>query len=264
MKTNTIKSSFKFLAFLGFLGLFVTSCSSDDEGVTLANAPEIISFEFGEGASHTTDQVGYKGTDLHVEAEINAEAVVSSITLSIHSHDLPLGDDEVDWDFTQTFEDADYQVINPEFHEHVDIPENIPAGEYHIELLVIDELGNSTEIDGHLEVLEHPIALSDIHIDSTVVRGDDFHVEFFINAENGINNIELDIHAHDLPIGDGEVEWDYEEEFQEGYHLEEAIEFHKHIVVPSTAPAGEYHIIITVEDEAGFTKEYETHIDVTA
>src|SRR5690606_4534134 len=129
--------------------------------------------------------------------EVNAEATVSSITLSIHAHDLTPGDGEVVWDFEQVFTDSKYLVINPTFHEHIDIPANIPAGEYHIELTVTDEHGNSTEVEGHIQVLD-PISLSDISIDSTVIRGDDFHVEFMINAINGIHNITVDVHAHGI------------------------------------------------------------------
>ncbi|WP_230080299.1 DUF4625 domain-containing protein [Winogradskyella marina] len=263
-KTNLMKSNFKFLAFIAFFGILLNSCSSDDDNVSPSlNAPEITGFEYGEGSAHSTEQVAYKGSDIHLEADIYAEAVVSSITLSIHAHDLPLADGEVEWDFFQEFSGSNYQVINPTFHEHVEVPTDIPAGEYHIELVVIDELGNSTEIDGHLEILDY-VTISDDHIDTEAVRGTDFHAEFVINALNGIHNITVDIHAHDLPVGAGEVEWDEEIVFSEGYHGLTEVEFHEHIDVPVTAPEGEYHMVFTVEDEDGNTKEHHAHIDVTA
>ncbi|MCL7764115.1 DUF4625 domain-containing protein [Polaribacter sp. Z014] len=261
MKTKMMKSSIKFLAIIAFVGITLQSCSSDDN-IDL-NAPIISGFEYGEGSEHTTDQVAYKGSDIHLEAEIMAEAVVSSITLSIHSHDLVAGDDEVEWEFEQVFTDTNYLVINPTFHEHVDVPTNIPAGEYHVELLVVDELGNSTEVDGYIQILD-VITLSEISIDTTVARGDDFHAEFKIDAVNGIHSISVDAHAHGLTVGAGEVEWDFEQEFSGSYHEQTSVEFHEHIDVPATAPVGEYHIIFTVKDEDGNTKEYETHIDITA
>ncbi len=257
-----MKSNFKFLAIVAFVGILLQSCNNDDDGPA-PNAPVISNFEYGEGSSHSTGQVAYKGSDIHLEAEISAEAVVKSITLSIHAHDLTPGDGEVDWDFEKVYTDSKYLVINPTLHEHVDVPANIPAGEYHIELKVTDELGNSTEVEGHIHVLD-PITLSDISISETVVRGDDFHAEFIINAVNGIHNITVDIHAHGVTPGEGETEWHYEEIFSEGFHDLTEAEFHKHIDVPTTAPAGEYHINITIEDEDGNIKEYETHIDVTA
>ena len=263
MKTNTLKSNFKFLAIVTFLGLFLQSCSSDDDGATNAAAPVITDFEFGEGSDHSTEPFAYKGSDLHLEAAINAEGIVSSISIDIHAHDLVVGEGEVEWEYELTWTDASYLVINPTFHEHIDIPSNIPAGEYHILLTVTDELGNSTEVEGHLDILD-PIAISDFDMDETVARGSDFHVEYMIAAVNGIHNISVDIHAHGLAIGDGEVEWDYEEVFEDGFHEETEAEFHKHIDVPATAPAGEYHVTFTIEDEDGNIFEYADHIDVTA
>ncbi|GAB7256870.1 DUF4625 domain-containing protein [uncultured Polaribacter sp.] len=256
-----MKTNFKFLAIIAFVGITLQSCSSEEE-IELS-APVISNFEFGEGSDHTTEQVAYKGSDIHLEADITAEAVVSSITLHIHGHDLAVGDNEVEWEFEQVYTDAKYLVINPTFHEHVDIPANIPAGEYHVELVVTDELGNTTEVEGHVDVLD-PITLSEMSVDTTVQRGKDLHAEFMIDAVNGIHSISVDIHAHDLAVGDGEVEWDFEKEYLGDYHEKTSVEFHEHIDVPATAPAGEYHIMFTVEDEDGNTKEYETHIDVTA
>jgi len=260
MKTNSMKSNFKLLTIVAFLATFLYSCDSDDP---VLNAPIISNFEFGEGSDHSTDPIAYKGADIHLEAEINAEATVSSITVFVHAHDLDPGEGEVDWEFEQVYTKASYLVINPIFHEHIDVPNNIPAGEYHIELVVTDELGNTTEVEGHIDILD-PITLSEISIDDTVERGDDFHVEFKIDAVNGIHSISIDVHAHDLTVGAGEEEWDYKEEILGDYHEKTSAEFHEHFDVPSTAPAGEYHLMFTVEDEDGNTKEYETHIDVTA
>lgn len=256
-----MKTNFRFLAIIAFLGSLLLSCSNDDEPTL--KAPTISNFEYGEGgSSHSTDQVGYKGSDIHLEAEIYAEATVSSISIEIHAHDLTPGDAEVEWDFEQTFTDSKYLVINPTFHEHFNIPDNIPAGEYHVALTVTDELGNSTETEGSIQILD-AVTLTDVAIDPTVVRGTDFHAEFMIYAVHSIHSITVDVHAHEITRGEGETEWDYEQEFHEGYHGETEVEFHEHIDVPATAPAGEYHIIFTVEDEAGNTTAYQAHLEVT-
>ncbi|MDO6803070.1 DUF4625 domain-containing protein [Wenyingzhuangia sp. 1_MG-2023] len=258
MKTITVKPNFKFLAMAALMAFSLQSCSEDDDSV--ANAPVISGFEYGIHGEE--EHVAYKGSDLHLEAEINAEATVKSITVSIHAHDLEVGEGEEEWDFEQVFTDASYLVINPTFHEHIDIPANAPAGEYHVELVVTDELGNSTEVEGHIDILD-PVTISDFDIDETVVRGNDIHVEFMIAAVNGIHNITVDIHAHGLTVGEGEEELDLELEFEEGYHEQTDVEFHEHIDIPATAPAGEYHVTFTVEDEDGNTAEYETHLDIT-
>ncbi len=257
-----MKTNLKPLAIVAFLGILLHSCSSDDGGTPPVAAPVISNFEYGEGSSHSEDQVAYKGSDVHLEAEIIAEASVSSISLAIHAHDLEIGEGEVEWDFEQTYTNAEYLVINPTFHEHVDIPSNIPTGEYHVVLTVTDGLGNSTEAEGHIQILD-PITLSEISVSESVVRGADFHIEFIISAVNGIHQITVDVHGHDLTVDEGEVEWDFENIYSEGYHELTEAEFHEHIDVPATAPAGEYHILFTIEDENGNTLEYETHIEVT-
>ena len=241
------------------LGLALFSCQEDPE---LA-APVISRFMFGEGSTHGTDATAYRGSDLHLEAEIMADAMVSSIILTIHGHDLEVGDGEEEWDFSRTYTDSKYLVRNPSFHEHVDIPANAPTGEYHLTLEVIDEAGNRSEVEGHLEVLS-PIAVSGFEMDEDVARGDDFHVEFMINAIHGIHQITVDVHAHGLTPGDGEVEWDFEQVYEEGYHGMSEVEFHEHIDVPATAPAGEYHVMFIIEDEEGNLHEFDSHIDVNA
>ncbi|MBL3658613.1 DUF4625 domain-containing protein [Fulvivirga sediminis] len=245
------------------------ACSDDDDDTPSLPAPTITDFEYGKGSSHSTGQVGYKGSNLHTEAKIVAEASVKSITLTIHGHDLKIADGEVEWDFEKVFTDEKYLVKNPTFHEHIAIPANIPSGEYHITLLVTDQAGKTTESEGHLEIMEgetdtEEISYSDISIDETVVRGKDLHTEFFIDAHHGIHHIIVNIHGHDLTVGEGEEEWHFEQEFEEGYHGETEVEFHEHIDVPATAPVGEYHATFIIEDEEGHKLEFESHIEVAA
>lgn len=243
------------------LGFALFSCQ-DDEDVNF-NAPVISGFQFGEGGTHSTDGTAYRGSDLHLEAEILAEATVASITLTIHGQDLVVGEGEEEWDFSETYTDEKYLVKNPTFHEHVDIPANAPAGEYHITLEVTDLAGNTSEVEGHLELLS-AVTINEFSMDETVARGTDFHVEFMINAIHGIHQISVDIHAHGITPRAGEVEWDFEEIYEEGYHGLTEAEFHEHIDVPANAPAGEYHITFSIEDEEGNIQEFESHIDVIA
>ncbi|HYF68275.1 MAG TPA: DUF4625 domain-containing protein [Ohtaekwangia sp.] len=239
----------------------LASCSDDDDDPA-PGAPVISNFEFGEGGTHNTDGKAYKRSDIHLEAEILAEVAVRSITVNIHGHDVTPGEGEVEWDLEQEFTDADYQVKNPTFHEHIDIPANIPAGEYHITLTVTDENGKSAEVEGHLEIVD-AITVSDVSIEQSVTRGDHFDMQFMVSSLHGIQHIVVDIHADGITPGEGEAEWHFAEEFEEGYHGETQVEFHEHIDVPATAPDGEYHIVITIEDEKGIEMKFETHVDVT-
>lgn len=240
---------------------FLVSCSEDDEPTL--EAPVISNFAFGEGSDHSTEPVAYKGSDLHMEADIVASANIASISVEIHGHDLTPAEGEEEWDFEQTFTDEKYRVRNATLHEHIDIPANIAAGEYHITLTVTDEAGNSTETEGDLEILD-VIAYSDFSMDETVARGSDVHAEFMINAIHGVHHVMVDIHGHDIVVGEGEVEWHYENAFEEGYHGETEVEFHEHIDIPATAPAGEYHATFTIEDEEGNVQEFEADFVVTA
>ncbi|CAZ96468.1 Conserved hypothetical lipoprotein [Zobellia galactanivorans] len=267
MKYNTqnkskMKANFKLSIFFASLILFFSACSSDDENPSVT-APVISDFEYGAGSEHSTDRVAYKGSDIHLEAAITAEAVVKSISVDIHSDDVTPAEGEVEWHFEQSYTDATYLVKNPTFHEHIDVPSDIPAGEYHIVLTVTDEMGNSTETEAHLQILD-VIAVSDFSMDESVVRGEDFHVEFQISAIHGIHELMVDVHAHGLTVGEGEVEWDGEFNYGEKYHEATEAEFHEHIDVPVSAPVGEYHIKFTITDEEGNTFDYEAHIDVVA
>lgn len=117
----------KHIFLITLLGLVLFSCQ-DDEDQTF-NAPVISDFEFGEGSSHSSEPVAYRGGDLHMEANIQAEVNVTSITVTIHGHDLEVGEGETEWDFSQTYTDDKYMVKNPTFHEHIDIPATAPVGE---------------------------------------------------------------------------------------------------------------------------------------
>lgn len=258
-----MKINFKHLALFILAGITLSSCSDDDNELIVEEAPLISNFEFGQGSTHGDGHVAYTGSDIHMEADIVADAGVRSIAVEIHAHDLEVGDDEEEWDFEQIWDDAEYHAINPTFHEHIEVPANAPAGEYHITLTVTDVKGNSTEVEGHIDVMK-PVSVSAISIDDSVKRGDDFHAEFEIDAVHGVHHVIVDIHAHGLAVGEGEAEWHFDQEFEEGLHGKTSVEFHEHIDVPATAPVGEYHMLITIEDEEGNTTKINTHIDVTA
>ena len=262
LKLDLMKTNFKFLILLSTFGFLLHSCSSDDDAIQDIMNPVISNFEFGQGASHTADRVAYKGSDVHLEAEISASSEIQRIELTIHAHELELENGQENWEFSKEFTDEKYQVLNPTFHEHIDIPTNIPSGEYHIEFTVTDVNGETASVEGHLQILS-PISLSAFSIDQTAVKGSDFHAEFLVEAIFGIHAITVDIHSHGLTPGDGETNWSFKETFEEGYHELNEVEFHEHIDVPANVTAGEYHMVFSVEDERGNIQSYDTHIDIT-
>lgn len=118
-----------------------TSCDNDDDNSV--NAPVISDVEIGIGNS----LIGYPGTDLHLEAEVEAEGKISTITVEMHKED---GTDE---EYEQTWTEFE-GLLNVHFHEHFDIPATATTGEYHFHLVVTDMEGNQTEYEADLDVQE--------------------------------------------------------------------------------------------------------------
>jgi hypothetical protein len=166
--TNAMKTLFKSLLLFALAAFVLQSCSDDDDDIVVG-APVISNFEVGgahdehgeedhdeehEDDDHGDEGVVHKGEGMHVGADILAQVRVSSITLEIHGHDLVAATGEVEWDFEQVYTDPKYLVLNPEFHEDIMVPGNIPSGEYHVKLTVTDEAGNSTVAEVDVDIVD--------------------------------------------------------------------------------------------------------------
>jgi len=138
---NTMIRKTSILMAMALMSVF-TACESEDE----VNKPVISDLEIGIGDSH----VGYIGSDLHIEAEVVAEAYINQIVVEIHAED---GSDQ---EIEATYDYSEQNLKNTTFHEHVDIPSTFTSGEYHFHLIVTDKEGNSIseEADIELEELE--------------------------------------------------------------------------------------------------------------
>ena len=165
---TAMKTILKPLFFFALAVFALQSCSDEDDDV-MVSAPVISNFEIGgahdedhegDDHDHEGEAIAHKGESMHVEADILAQVRVSSITLEIHSDEVQAGAGEVEWDFDQVYTDAKYLVLNPEFHEDIQIPANIPSGEYHVTLTVVDERGNSTSAEGHIDIMDEEEPMS--------------------------------------------------------------------------------------------------------
>lgn len=143
MKTNIMKSNFKFLVIVIFLGFYLHSCSSDDD-IESYEAPVISDMEVGTGNSH----IGYVGSNLHVEAEVVAEGIISTIDVEIHMEDESNG-----WVYEYTYDEFS-GLLNTTFHKHIDIPDGITTGEYHFHFTITDMQGNQTTVEEDIEIEE--------------------------------------------------------------------------------------------------------------
>jgi uncharacterized membrane protein len=133
-------SGILFLTSLSILAL--SSCEKDE---SLPEKPVITITEVG---SHDMPEGKViAGEELHLEAEIVAEGSIARIDVEIHQEES--GGFEIE----KSYVDGKYiGVKNVEFHEHIDIPDEAPAGAYHLHLTVTDKEGQSTTAEAELTV----------------------------------------------------------------------------------------------------------------
>lgn len=140
MKTRNIR--FFFLLSTLLFG-FLSSCKKDNEEIPALAKPQISALEIGSGNNKTVQA----GSDLHLEGDILAEALISKIEIEVHQE----GGGQ--YKFTKAYTDGKYiGVKNATFHEHIDVPANAPAGAYHFHFTVTDKAGNTTTIESPLTI----------------------------------------------------------------------------------------------------------------
>ena len=141
---NLKKVAFKSLPLMFAIAVLVsvTSCSKDDEEEVVLSAPTISNLEVGIDDSH----VGYVGDDLHLEAVVVAEGKIDVIEVELHAED---GDDEIHVVYTEFA-----GLKNMTFHEHVEIPDSVEVGDYHMHFIVKDQQGKVSEVDAEVLLAE--------------------------------------------------------------------------------------------------------------
>ena len=136
MKKNTII----LIAAALVLAFVSVSCKKD----TPVAKPQITLTEVG----HENSFEAMRGDDMHLEADITAEGVIKAIHVELH---LEEGDYEIEKSYT---EGKYIGVRNTQFHEHIDIPADAPAGEYHLHFTVSDREGQTSLAEAHIHVIE--------------------------------------------------------------------------------------------------------------
>ncbi|KKO91209.1 hypothetical protein AAW12_11885 [Sphingobacterium sp. Ag1] len=140
MKTRNIR--FFFLLSTILFG-FLSSCKKDNEEIPALAKPQISALEIGSGNNKTVQA----GSDLHLEGDILAEALIAKIEIEVHQE----GGGQ--YKFTKAYTDGKYiGVKNATFHEHIDVPADAPAGAYHFHFTVTDKAGNTTTIESPLTI----------------------------------------------------------------------------------------------------------------
>jgi hypothetical protein len=137
----------KLISFVLVLALAFQSCKKDEDDEN--NPPVISNFELG----YEDSGEAFLGADLHIEAEIVAEAKIDRIQLTIHpegEHDKSVAHEE-EWEVDTTYTKFN-GLKNTEFHEHLEVPFEAEEGHYHFHFAVIDMDGNTKEIERELHV----------------------------------------------------------------------------------------------------------------
>ncbi len=151
-----MKHQIKLSLFAAVMAFTLTSCEKDPA------APVISDVEIGMNNSKTA----VIGSDLHIDASILAEAKIARIILVIHPEGegahapaqkmMAVMNVENHWEVDSTYTGKYADVKNIQFHEDLEIPDNIAAGAYHFELLVVDMLGQTNEYETEITLLAKP------------------------------------------------------------------------------------------------------------
>lgn len=250
-----MEKSYSFAAAL-LLGLFTLVFTSCDKDKVDTPKPVIKLEEVGAKNSKTVKA----GSDLHLEAEIAAEALIAKIEVVISSSKD--GKKLVNEVFTKS---KYINVKNTTFHEHIDIPETIEAGDYKLSFVVTDKLGQSTTAESDITVLAKDAGAPEIVIEEvgsknskTAVAGGEMHLEAAIKAVNKIAEIEVEIH-------NSAANYEKVYTFTGDYVGKTEVSFHEHLEIPVDAPAGEYHLHFIVKDASGKTTAVEVEgVNITS
>ena len=134
--------NFKTTLFYVAIGSMValSSCKDDEPEATPAK-PTISNLEVGEGNS----KEAIVGADLHLDAEIVAPGKIDKIKVDLHPESGTGEDIEAEY--------TEYAgLLNADFHKDLDIPSTVDTGEYHLDLTVIDQRGQSTSVEADVMI----------------------------------------------------------------------------------------------------------------
>lgn len=140
-----------FALLLAVVAIFI---SCDDK----VNPPVISDVEIGRDNSKKANA----GGDLHIDANIIAEAKIAKIILTIHSEEerqhaapaMKVGSALThEWEVDSTYTGKYSGVKNTNFHEDIKVPDHAATGHYHLQLTVIDMEGNSAKFEEEIEIL---------------------------------------------------------------------------------------------------------------
>ena len=154
---STMKKMIETLAMLLLVPFVMSSCEKDDTDTT--TPPEIYEFTAGTHPPNVNDTIVHE-TGAEIILDFSARSVndgrLDAYHIEIHDHpesgnpadEYKIIDERFD-------DDPNFKGLrNASVHKHLAIPGDAPLGEYHVEVIVIDEYGNSTMVDKLLYLVE--------------------------------------------------------------------------------------------------------------
>lgn len=196
------------LVAVALIVLIFSSCSNE-ETISL---PEIILTELG----YENSGIAYAGSDLHIEAEVVAEARISTITVQIHLEDegeksveSVLHEDE--WEVDTTYTEFS-GLKNTTFHKHLEIPSNAEATTYHFHFIVTDEEGQQSLVEEELEI-QYPsdsvspeINVSEVPTSGQIFNsGETIRISGSVSDDQALGGLYIGLVRVDQSLGDDEV-----------------------------------------------------------
>lgn len=254
------------VALLLSLCMFTFSSCDDDDEKDGTGKPVINLSEVGEKNSQT----GVVGNDLHLEGEITAENLVKRIDIEIHQEDG--GDFKIEKSFT---EGKYIGVKNVLFHEHIDIPSDAPAGNYHLHFTVTDGLGQSTTVQSELTLTTNSQTKGSVNVEQLKLGELDnpgsgiayayghLTIQAKITTKQGnIQTIKINAHQES---GEGKIEeTDLTTAYNKGTGLLKAVfPAGGEATIPIDQPTGEYHLNLIVTLDNGESQTFSKHVEIS-
>ncbi len=152
-----MKSKFGVLTTLLLLAFIISSCEKDETDTT--TPPEVYDFVAGTHPPNVSDTI-VKTPNAEIIVDFSARSLndgrLDAYHIEIHDHPES-GNSEDEYKIIDELFDNEPTfkgLRNASVHKHIGIPDEAPLGEYHVEVLVIDEYGNSTMVDKLLYLVE--------------------------------------------------------------------------------------------------------------
>lgn len=238
--------------------------TKESELTVKAAAAHITVEDLKFGASHdfSDNKIGYVGTKPMVSAHVKAENGLEKITVFIHNEE---GTPSFELDTTYTF-NGEKEWGTEGQHKHIAIPDNAPAGDYHMHLNVYDKKGEVSEnsLEGvqfkksNVEVSGVEIGTNRSALASAVLT------KFNVKAEDALHSIRIRIYKEATP-SDYFYNSTLTDEFSKGDLKEYA--FNKKLEAKDEhgnyAAAGEYILEIRVEYALGANKIFKEKFNIT-